>query len=311
MPRITLNASYQSCENPLMRHATSVLLAALLGGCSNGTDTAAPALPLATAPGPADIPQSEGRAVAGESDMRVLEPFTGDLDAMIDRGVVRVLVAPSRTHFNVEGNVQRGRTVDAAIAFERFVNHGISPRTIAVLLISTSEAALVSDLITGQGDIAANVLRTFERDDQVAFAKPMRAGVREVVVTGSGVSPLVSLEDAGGRAVHVRRNSDHHASLVRLNDQLKKIERPQVKIVFALSSQTDEDLLDLVNGGRIPATIVDDYIYDARRSQLQNTAVNRDVAVSQDGELAWVTRKDAPRLLALVNEFFATHRLAF
>ena len=274
-----------------MRHAASVLLAALLGGCGNGTDTAAPALPPATAPGPAEIPRSEGRAVAGESDMRVLEPFTGDLDAMIDRGVVRVLVAPSRTHFNVEGNVQRGRTVDAAVAFERFVNQRISPRTISVLLISTSETALVSDLIAGQGDIAANVLRTFERDEQVAFATPMRAGVRELIVTGPGVSPLVSLEDAGGRAIHVRRNSDHHASLVRLNDQLKKIDRPQAKIVFAPSSQTDEELLDLVNGGRIPATIVDDYIYDARRSQLQNTAVNRDVAVSQDGELAWVTRQ--------------------
>ena len=293
-----------------MRHAASVLLAALLGGCSNGTDTAAPALPPATAPGPADIPQSEGRAVAGESDMRVLEPFTGDLDAMIDRGVVRVLVAPSRTHFNVEGNLQRGRTVDVAIAFERFVNQKISPRTIAVLLISTSEAALVSDVIAGQGDIAANVLRTFERDDQVAFAKPMRAGVREIVVTGPGVSPLVSLEDAGGRAIHVRRNSDHHASLTRLNEQFKKIDRPPAMIVFA-PQQTDEELLDLVNAGRMPATLVDDYIYDARRSHLPNTAANREVAVSQDGEIAWVTRKDAPRLLALLNEFFATHRLAF
>src|SRR5688500_16147914 len=294
MPRITLNASYQSCENPLMRHAASVLLAALLGGCSNGTDTAAPALPPATEAAAADIPQSQGRGVAGESDMRVLEPFTGDLDAMIDRGVVRVLVAPSRTHFNVEGNVQRGRTVDAAVAFERFVNQRISPRTIAVLLISTSETALVSDVIAGQGDIAANVLRTFERDDQVAFAKPLRAGVREVVVTGPGVSPLVSLEDAGGRAIHVRRNSDHHASLTRLNEQFKKIDRPPAMIVFA-PQQTDEELLDLVNAGRMPATLVDDYIYDARRSHLPNTAANRQVAVGLDGDIGSVAQKEPPR----------------
>jgi membrane-bound lytic murein transglycosylase MltF len=293
-----------------MRHAAAALLAALLAACGNGRDTAAP-VPEPAASAPIDIPRSDGRPVSAESDMRVLEPFTGDLDAMIDRGIVRVLVAPSVTHFGEEGHLQRGRTVDAAIAFERFVNQRISPRSIAVLLISTSETALVSDVIAGQGDIAANVLRTFERDEQVAFAKPMRSGVRELIVTAPGVSPLVSLEDAGGRAIHVRRNSDHHASLVRLNDQLKKIERPQAKIVFTPSSPTDEELLDLVNGGRIPATIVDDYIYDARRSQLQNTAVNRDVAVSQDGELAWVTRKDAPRLLALLNEFFATHRLAF
>ena len=292
-----------------MRRTGIAILATLLSACGNGRDAAAPALPPAAAP--ADIPPSEGRVVATESDMRVLEPFTGDLDAMIDRGVVRMLVAPSRTHFDVEGTVQRGRTVDAAVAFERFVNQRIAPRTITVLLISVSETALINDVIAGQGDIAANVLRTFERDERVAFATPIRAGVREIVVTGPGVSPLVSLEDAGGRAIHVRRNSDHHVSLVRLNDQLKKIQRPQATIVFAPSSQTDEDLLDLVNAGRIPATLVDDYIYDARRSQLQNTAVNRDVAVSQDGDIAWVTRKDAPRVLALLNEFFATHRLAF
>src|SRR5687768_10442528 len=133
----------------MMRRAGIAILAALLTTCGNGRDTAAPALEPAASPA-IDIPRSEGRPAPAESDMRVLEPFTGDLDTMIDRGIVRVLVAPSRTHFNVEGNVQRGRTVDAAVAFERFVNQQISPRTIAVLLISTSEAALVSDVIAGQ-----------------------------------------------------------------------------------------------------------------------------------------------------------------
>jgi membrane-bound lytic murein transglycosylase MltF len=69
--------------------------------------------------------------------------------------------------------------------------------------------------------------------------------------------------------------------------------------------------MDLVNSGNVPATLVDDYIYDAHRSRLGKTTVNRDVAVSQDGEIAWVTRKESPRLLALVNEFFTSHRLTF
>ena len=33
--------------------------------------------------------------------------------------------------------------------------------------------------------------------------------------------------------------------------------------MLADESQTDEDLLELVNDGRIPATLVDDYIFDA------------------------------------------------
>ena len=243
--------------------------------------------------------------------MRLHEPFTGDLDVMVDRGVVRVLVAPSGTHYEVSGNLQRGRAVDAAQSLETFVNQRLAPRTIRVMLVRSSETALVRDLIAGHGDIAANLLRTFERDDQVAFAKAMRAGVREIIVTGPSTAPLVSLEDAGGRTIHVRRNSDHHASLVRLNDQLRKIDRPQAKIVFAPAEMTDEELLQLVNDGKVPATIVDDYIYDSRRAALDKTNVNREVAVSQDGEIGWATRKESTKLLSLLDEFFSTHRLTF
>jgi membrane-bound lytic murein transglycosylase MltF len=295
-----------------MRRLATVGLVLALNGCGGAAPAPgheAPAAPAA--PALAEIPRTGGRAISTESDMRVLEPFTGDLDALAGRGVIRILVAPSGTHFDVTAATQRGRTVDAAIAFERFVNERIAPQAISVLLISTSDTALVNDLIAGQGDIAANVLRTFERDEQVAFATPVRTGVREIIVTGPGVKPLVSLEDAGGRAIHVRRNSDHHASLERLNGQLEKIDRPAATIRFAAGELTDEELLAQVNAGRIPATVVDDYIYDARAAELGSTAVNRDVAVSQDGEIAWVTRPGSPRLLTLINEFFAAYRLSF
>jgi membrane-bound lytic murein transglycosylase MltF len=291
---------------------SSIVIALFVVSACGSPEPAAPATAAAAAaPAVADIPPTSGRGVSRDADMRVLEPFTGDLDALIDRGVVRMVVAPSATHFATDGAAHRGRTVDAAIAFEQFVNQRLAPRSISVVLIPASETSLVEDVISGQGDIAANVLRTFERDDQVAFATPVREGVRELVVTGPGVAPLVSLEDAGGRTIHVRRNSDHHASLLRLNDQLKKIDRPPAIIAFAPADQTDEDLLAQVNGGSIPATLADDYIYDRHAAQLGRTTVNRDVAVSQGGELAWVTRKAAPRLLELINEFFSTHRLSF
>lgn len=283
----------------------------IVSACA-GPEPAGPApASNASAPASIDIPRGADRAGATESDMRTLEPYTGDLDAMIERGIIRVLVTQSRTQFHIVNGRQRGRTVDAIVAFEQFLNQRIAPQRVSLVMIPSSETSLLLDLAAGQGDISASLLRTFERDDQVAFAKPWRTGVRELVVTGPGAPPLVSLEDVGGRSIHVRRNSDHHASLLRLNDQLKKIDRPPAKMVLAAESQTDEDLLELVNGGRIPATLADDYIYDAWRSQFDKTSVNRDVAVSQDGEIAWVTRKESVKLLQMINEFFSTHRLTF
>ncbi len=258
-----------------------------------------------------DIPRVADRPITNDGDMRALEPYTGDLEALVERGTIRMLVAQSRTQFQVADGRQRGRAVDAAAAFEQFLNQRLTPRSVSLVLIPSSETSLVADVVAGQADIAASLLRTFERDDQVAFATPWRTGIRELIVTGPGSPPLVSLEDVGGRAIHVRRHSDHHASLLRLNDQLKKIDRPPARIVLAAESLTDEDLLELVNSGRIPATLVDDYLYDAWRATFDKSTVNRDVAVSQDGEIAWVTRKESVKLLQLINEFFSTHRLSF
>jgi len=237
-------------------------------------------------------------------------PARGDLDAMATRGYLRVLVAPSRTYYSIDNNLQRGATYDTGVAFARFVTArlGAGRPSLTVVFIPTPEDALVNDLLSGRGDVAANLRQTFERDDQVAFATPTRTGIRELVVTGSGQRPLVSLEDVGGRAIHVRKSSDHHASLVRLNEQLKQINRPPSRIVFADEGLTDEDLLDRVNEGTFPATLADDYVFDFRRRELTSTVANKDVAVSQDGVIAWVTRKDSPQLLAAINAFFTAHK---
>lgn len=293
-----------------VRAIAIIVTLSAVAACGN-PDGAHPATAASPPPELTDVPRAPDRAAVISGDMRTLEPFTGDLDALLDRGVVRVLVVPSRTHFQVVNGMQRGRTVDAAVALEQFLNERLAPGRVTVILIPSAETSLIPDLLAGQADIATNVRRTFERDDQVAFANAVRTGVREIVVTGPGEPPLVSLEDVGGRTIHVRKDSDHHMSAVRLNEQLKKIDRPGAKIVTVDDSVTDEDLLERVNDGRIEATLADDYVFDAWKATFARTTTNRDVAVSQDGVIAWVTRKESAKLLELVNEFFASHRLTF
>lgn len=292
----------------------ALVLAAFLLGAACGQDESPRANP---APAAGVTPQrqliEEAKPEApppSEAAAGLRVPAKGDLDAVASRGRVRILVAPSRTYYAVDNNLQRGATYDTGVAFARFVNaqRGAGAAPLAVVFIATPEDALVADLLAGRGDIAANLRQTFERDEQVAFATPTRGGIRELIVTATGQRPVVSLEDLGGRVVYVRKSSDHHASLVRLNEQLKKINRPPGRIAFADEKLTDEDLLDRVNEGTFPATLADDYIFDARQRELTGVAANKDVAVSQDGVIAWVTRKDAPRLLAAVNAFFASHR---
>jgi membrane-bound lytic murein transglycosylase MltF len=277
------------------------------GAC---TKSPAPAPANATPPAPAvtEIPAAADQPVTGREKRGGIAKI--DLDAIVERGYVRILVAPSRAHFQTVDGRHRGRAVDTGVALAGKLAED-AKRDVTPVFIETPEDQLIPSLLAGKGDVAANVLLSFARDEQVAFAPPIKTGIRELVVTDVGAR-LVSLEDVGGRTIQVRKNSDHHASLLRLNEQLKKINRPPATIVVDEKTLTDEDLLDGVNAGRIRATVVDEYIFDFWQKQFPKIAnINRDVAVSQDGSLSWVTRKDAPQLIRFMKEFFSTHRLTF
>ncbi len=286
-----------------------VSLLTACGGQAEPPRTTTPAVPAAPERQP--IPEAAAEPPPSAAALASFKaPVFGDLDTVASRGRVRILVTTNRTYYSVDNNRQRGATFDTGIAFARFVNtqRGSGAAPLEVVFIPTPEDALVRDLLAGRGDIAANLRQTFERDDQVAFASPTRTGIRELIVTATGQRPVVSLEDIGGRVIHVRKSSDRYTSLMRLNEQLKKIARPPARIALADENLTDEDLLDRVNEGTFPATLADDYVFDARQRELTSVAANKDVAVSQDGVIAWVTRKDAPQLFAAINAFFAAHK---
>lgn len=281
------------------------ICAVLMSGCSSPREAApanaspepvaAPAL-TEIRPAPNQLASKLERA----GDVALL-----DLDAIVERGHIRVLVARSGVHFHTYEEAHSGKAVDTGVALARALS-GRSGRPVTPIFIDTREADLIPHLLSGKGDVAANLLLTFARDEQVAFAPPILTGIRELVVTAAS-APLVSLEDVGTRSIHVRQDSDHHASMLRLNEQLRKIDRPIARIVLALPTVTDQHLIDGVNNGKIAATIVYDYEF----RPLPSVAVNRDVAVSQDGSLSWVSRKDAPKLTEFMKEFFSTHKLTF
>lgn len=291
----------------------AIVLCAGLAACSSSpapaAENASPAQPVA-APAPAllDVPAASAQAVSDRE--RAVDLAKVDFDAIASRGFIRILVSPSRTFFETTKDGHIGTAVDIGVALAREMSSRTGT-TVEPVFITTPERDLIPRLLAGAGDIAANLLITFERDDQVAFAPPIKSGIRELVATPKARA-MISLEDVGGREIHVRPGTDHLASLQRLNGQLTGINRPPAKIVIDRSHRTDEDLLDAVNAGRIPATLIDDYIFERRKAQLpNNTVVNRDIAVSQDGSLSWVSRKDAPQMVVFLKDFFSTHRVAF
>ena len=85
-----------------------------------------------TQPSQPDATQQDQHAAVTERDTDALlrlisTPWQGDLDGMLERGVVRVLVVHSRTHyFDVEGK-QKGITYELLTRFQDWLNEKYPP----------------------------------------------------------------------------------------------------------------------------------------------------------------------------------------
>ncbi len=69
----------------------------------------------------------------------------------------------------------------------------------------------------------------------------------------------------------------------------------------------DEDILEMVNAGLMPATVVDSYLADFWTQVFDQIHVNDAAAVRTGAQIAWAMRKDSPKLREMVNAFAAAH----
>jgi len=229
-------------------------------------------------------------------------PQFGDLDAMLERRVVRVLVPYSRTLYFNDRGAQRGLTADTLRDFEIFLNRKYPKKAQPIVLVAmpTTRDRMLSGLVEGRADIAAgNLTITPERDAKVDFTKPLAQGAGEVVVTGPRSPKLASLDDLGGQAVHVRRTSSYYASLMALNKRL----RTPVQIVLVPEALEDEDLMDMVAAGLIGLTVVDDWKAEIWARMQKRLKPRKDLALTAEQRAGWAFREKSPKLAAVLEEF--------
>src|SRR4051812_28173122 len=134
--------------------------------------------------------------------------FTGDLDALIARRVIRVAVPFNRTFYFVDNGVQRGLAYEYVKLFESELNQSRGPGqpAIHVVLMPMQRDMMLRALEDGRVDMGvAQLTITPERLLRVDFTNPPRSGVAEIPVPGPGTQPLQSAEQLSGKRVFVRR----------------------------------------------------------------------------------------------------------
>ena len=252
--------------------------------------------------------QQAAQSAAGESEIieHVLEPWTGDLDGMVERGFVRLLTVHNPLYLTYDGVDQKGLAVDLAQAFEDHLAEltGKKRGAVQVVVMPVARDDLLPYLTAGKGDLVmANLTITPARQALVDFSDPTYPGVRELVVTGPGAPDVANLDDLAASEVHIRPSSSYFEHLTALNRARRKAGQEEIPIVEADEILEDYDLLELVNAGLIPAIIVDSHKAALWAQVFENIQVHEELAINEGGSIAWALRQDSPKLMAAVNDF--------
>src|SRR6185436_5464479 len=83
--------------------------------------------------------------------------------------------------------------------------------------------------------------------------------------------------------------------------------KPPAVITAAPDVLEDDDVLEMVNAGLVPITVVDDYLAEFWSKVFTKIAVHRDVTVRTGGVLAVAFRKENPKLKEAVNTWIRKH----
>jgi membrane-bound lytic murein transglycosylase MltF len=285
------------------RFHAACFLWAFLSACGSGGVPAEPPPPEERTeeiePAPEAEPPPPGLAP-------FVAPWTGDLDGMVERRIVRILTVQSPVQYFVDRGRELGITYEGAKAFETQLNEklGTGHVKVHVLVMPVGRDELIPRLLAGQGDIAAAMLTvTPERQTQVDFSDPLGRGVSEILVTGPGSPDVAGLDGLSGMEVHVRASSSYAEHLKALNQRFAAEGKAEVKIVPADEVLEDGDLLEMVAAGLIPATVADSFMVDLWVQVFPSLNQHPEVAVATGGEIAWAFRKESPKLAEAVNGF--------
>ena len=237
-------------------------------------------------------------------------PWTGDLDGMKDRQVIRILVPYSKTLFFYDKKKEMGVVHDLGVSLEKWANQQSSPeqgqKGLKVVFAPVPEERLLPDLMAGLGDMAAGGLTVgVNGQGQIDFGGSLAPDSGAVIVTRKRGDSVETLEDLSGREVVIHRSNASYEPLRALSRRLEAQGKRPIKLITAPEDLQDEDLLQMVSSGLLTIAVVDGYVAAFWGNIIPGIVVNGDLLDRSGTALGWAVRKDSPQLKRLLEGFMA------
>jgi membrane-bound lytic murein transglycosylase MltF len=322
VPSSSRRAARKRKTTQILVRSLALLLVACLGvaGCSKkqapppAAEQQAPKPEASSASSTALLPdESSGKNASSPGTLSLPTGFgkrTGDLDDMVKNRAIRALVIVNPIGFFYKAGRPQGIQYEALQEFEKFVNQ--KEKTVKlpvkVVFLPMRPDQLEPALTQGLGDIIAyGVVITPEREQRVAFSTPIQKNVSQVVITGPALASVSSFDGLAGKDIYVNPLTTYYDNIRKVSDAQQKAGKPPLAIKAADKDLDDDDLIEMVNAGLIPATVTTKNRADLWSQVLPNIKPHPELVVASGTDIGWVMRRNNPQFKGLVDEFVQTH----
>lgn len=222
------------------------------------------------------------------------ERLEGDLDAIRERGILRILTRNnSATYFLYRGE-QMGFEYELARRFARHLGVRLQ------VVVPREPGRLVDALLEGRGDlVAASLLVTPERRERVRFTRPY-ARASQLLVKRTGTAGPESPAELAGHRIHLQQTDPTWPRLERLAAEIgfELVELPE--------AMESEERVEAVARGEIDLTVVDSHMLDIDLTYRDD--VESAFALGEPAEIAWATRPGDAALHQAADAFLAAQK---
>ncbi|NIE77818.1 transglycosylase SLT domain-containing protein [Pantoea sp. Ap-967] len=233
-----------------------------------------------------------------------------DLEQIRSSKVLRVLVNQSR---NSSGEI-KGEPVGIEYYRLRGLEHYLNARAgdgqqIRLKIIPRAKEQLLGALQRGEGDLAApGELLDPAVVGAVSSSAPVLDRVPLLLVGQKGGRSYTRVEQLSGRTIALTSASAAGAVIQQINQQLALRKRPPIKIEWVDATLAVEDVLEMVQAGIYPLTVVERPIAQRWARVMPKLRLDTRLQLGQPQAMRWYVRRDATMLLATVDRFLQGYR---
>ena len=254
------------------------------------------------------VPWPAAARVAGPPSWQATDTVR-DLAQIRRSGVLRVLVNQSR---NSSGEV-KGEAIGVEYvrlrAFEQFLNRDAQGRTITLKIIPKAKDQLLAALQRGEGDLVApGELLDRGGSLQLSRTRAVVPKVPLVLVTRQGSRRYTQLQQFSGRSLALPAGSVAGKILAEANSELMQAGRAPIVVEWVDSTLAVEDVLEMVQAGIYPATLVERSIAERWAKVLPKLRVETGLELGEPADMHWFVRKEANMLRASADRFLSGYR---